>query len=44
MVHGIGRGSHRTARSGVVRCVFTQGDRIVGCRIVYVIFHIVVIA
>ena len=34
----IEHGSHRTARSDAVRRVFSQGGRIVGCKIVYVIF------
>ena len=46
--HGAGRiiehGSHRAARSDAVRRAFSYDGRIVGCRIVYVIFLIVVIA
>ncbi|XP_056866102.1 receptor homology region, transmembrane domain- and RING domain-containing protein 2-like isoform X2 [Raphanus sativus] len=34
----IEHGSHRTAQSGAVRRVFSQDDRIVGCKIVFVIF------
>ncbi|WZY89125.1 hypothetical protein YC2023_045860 [Brassica napus] len=34
----IEHGSHRAARSDTVRRVFSSGGRIVGCKIVYVIF------
>ena len=46
--HGEGRiiedGSHRAARSDAVRRAFSYDGRIIGCKIVYVIFVIVVIA
>ena len=46
--HGAGRiieyRSHRTAQSDAVRRAFSYDSRIVGCRIVYIIFLIVVIA
>ena len=40
----IEHGSHRAARSDAIRRAFSYDGRIVGCRIVYVIFLIVVIA
>ena len=40
----IEHGSHRAARNDAVRRAFSYDGRIVGCRIVYVIFLIVVIA
>ena len=40
----IEHGSHRTARSDAVRRAFSYEGRIVGCKIIYVIFLIVVIA
>ena len=40
----IEHGSHRAARSDAVRRAFSYDGRIVDCRIVYVIFFIVVIA
>ena len=46
MVQGriIEHGSHMAARSDAVRRTFSYDGRIVGCRIVYVIFLIIVIA
>ena len=46
MVQGriIEHGSHKAARSDAVRRAFSYDGRIVGCRIVYVIFLIIVIA
>ena len=40
----IGHGSHRVARSGTFKRVFSYSGTIVGSRIIYVIFLIVVIA
>ena len=40
----IGHESNKAIRSGAVRRVFTQDGKIIGCRIVYVIFLIIVIA
>ena len=37
-------GSHKAARSDSARRVFSYDGRIVGCKIVYVIFFIVIIA
>ena len=42
--HIIEHGFHRAALSDAVRRAFSYNGRIVGCRIVYVIFLIVVIA
>ncbi|WZZ82650.1 hypothetical protein YC2023_103222 [Brassica napus] len=46
--HGAGRiiehGSHRAVQSDAVRRAFSYDGRVVGCKIVYVIFFIVVIA
>ena len=39
----IEHGSHRSAQSDAVRRAFSYDSRIVGCKIVYVIFLIVVI-
>ena len=40
----IEHGSHRAAKSDAIRRTFSYDGRIFGCRIVYVIFFIVVIA
>ena len=40
----IEHGSHRAARSDAVKRAFSYDGRIVGCRIVYLIFLIVVIS
>ena len=42
--HIIEHGSHRAARNDAVRRAFSYDGRIAGCKIVYVIFLIVVIA
>ena len=46
MVQGriIEHGSHRAVQSDAVRLAFSYDGRIVGCKIVYVIFFIVLIA
>ena len=40
----IKHGSHKTARSDAVRRAFSYDDRVIDCKIVYIIFFIVVIA